>query len=172
MATRKPKVIGPKHVFKMLQKFGVLMVGTYEETGPQPKLRSRPMAVVHLDEDCTLTFATHIDTSKVAQALSPRRGQVSGQSRARFIAASGTFEVRHDPERVRQLWSKDLEVWFDGPDDPAIALMIFRPDEVELWDAAGAKGLKYAFEAARALVTGEKPSRDGDAEQHEVVLLH
>jgi hypothetical protein len=42
--------------------------------------------------------------------------------------------------------------------------MVFHPDEAELWDVSGTRGLKFLFDAARALLTGSTP--DHDREQH------
>jgi general stress protein 26 len=170
MATRK-KLTGKEHVLSVLKSFDTLMVGTYEETGDAPSLHLRPMAVARLEPDGSVCFLTHIATSKVDQALTPRRGQICGQSKRRYLWADGSFELSDDRARIKEMWSAGFEVWFDGPEDPAIVLMIFRPEQVEVWDSAGTKGLKFAFDAARALVTGEKPQRDGDPEQHEVVSL-
>jgi general stress protein 26 len=169
---RRKKPLGPEHVHLLLKKFDTLMVGTYGETGDAPKLHARPMSVACVEDDSSIVFITNIDTEKVDEALSPRRGHVSGQSRRRYLSAIGTFEILKDPERLKQLWSKQFDIWFDGPEDPKAVLMIFHPEEVELWDSSGVKALKYAFQMARALVTGERPDRDDDPEQHERVALH
>jgi general stress protein 26 len=172
MATRRKKQLtGKEHVVDVLKNFDTLMVGTYEETGDEPLLRARPMAVAKVEDDGRIWFMTHIATQKVDQALSPRQGQVCGQSKKRWLAAAGHFELTDDREKIKELWSTGFEVWFDGPEDPAIVLMSFVPESVEIWDNAGTKGIKYAFEMARALLTGEKPSRDGNDEQHERVTI-
>ncbi len=156
----------------VLGDFDTLMVGSYEETGEQPRLRARPMQVAKLDDDCTLYFLTRIDTAKIDEVLSPTRGTVVGQKRSRYIAALGRFEVLKDAAQIKELWSTAFDVWFDGPDDPAVVLMIFHPEQVEIWDSKGLKGVKFVFDMARALVTGERPERDDEPEQHERVELH
>jgi len=172
MATRKSKKTGPEHVHDVLGDFDTLMVGTYEATGEQPRLRARPMAVAKLDEDCTLYFLSRIDTAKVDEALSPTHGTVVGQRRNRYLAAMGRFEVLKDTRKIAALWKASFGIWFEGPDDPSLVLLVFHPEQVEIWDSKGLKGVKYAFEVARALVTGQRPDRDEDPEQHERVELH
>ena len=157
MATRKKQLTGKEHVLSVLKSFDTLMVGTYEETGSDPSLHLRPMSLAKLEADGSACFLTHISTAKVDQALTPRRGQICGQSKRRYVWADGTFELSDDRARIAELWSTAFEVWFDGPEDPGIVLMVFHPETVEVWDSAGAKGIKYAFEAARALITGQKP---------------
>ncbi|MBK7864603.1 MAG: pyridoxamine 5'-phosphate oxidase family protein [Archangiaceae bacterium] len=171
MATRK-KLTGKEHVMSVLKSFDTLMVGTYQETGSSPSLHLRPMAVAKLEDDGSICFLTSIATPKVDEALSPRRGQICGQAKRRHVWADGSFELSDDRERIRSMWSAGFDVWFDGPDDPQIVLMVFHPHDVEVWDNTGAKGIKFAFDAAKALITGEKPQRDDNPEQHERVPMH
>ena len=169
---RRKKTLGPEHVHELLKKFDTLMVGTFQETGEEPRLHARPMSVACVEDDSSVIFLTSVDTEKVDEALSPRRGHISGQSRRRYLSAIGSFEVLKNTERVKELWKPQFSIWFEGPDDPKLVMLVFHPEEVELWDSSGVKGLKYAFQMARALVTGERPDRDADPEQHERVALH
>ncbi|MBL8953642.1 MAG: pyridoxamine 5'-phosphate oxidase family protein [Myxococcaceae bacterium] len=171
MATRTNKKSGPEHVHDVLEDFETLMVGTYEKVGDVPRLRARPMRVAKLDDDNTLYFVTSIDTSKVDEALVPGRGTVVGQRRNRYLSALGRYEVLKDTAMLKDLWNPAFNVWFDGPEDPTCVLMVFHPEEVELWDSKGLKGVKYIFDAAKALITGAEPPRDDDDDQHEVVAL-
>ena len=59
-----------------------------------------------------------------------------------------------------------MDVWFDGPKDPKACAIIFTPGEAELWDNTGIAGLKYLFQAAKSLATGDKPPRTEDPELH------
>jgi hypothetical protein len=50
-------------------------------------------------------------------------------------------------------------VWFpNGKDDPSLALIRVAIDDAEFWDDAGAKGVRYAFEAVKAFVSRTTPS--------------
>ncbi len=158
------------HLYELLRKFPTVMLGTYEQTGEQPSLRARPMAVSGLEQDCTLYFISSIDADKVDEAESVHMGHVFGQSKTRFFSLHGRVSVSQDRGRIRQLWSKANEVWFSGPEDPRVAVIAFCPEEAELWDASGVKGLKFLFKAARAFVGGAPPSKV-ENEQHERISL-
>jgi general stress protein 26 len=157
---------GQKHLYELLKEFPTVMLGTFEQTGQTPSLVARPMSVSQLDPSCKLTFITGIDTSKVDEALRARAAHVIGQSKTRFFTVRGQIRVLQDRARIHELWSKLNDVWFDGPDDPTAALMEFYPEEAELWDVSGTNGLRFVFEAAKALITGqempkEKPGQGG-----------
>jgi hypothetical protein len=59
------------------------------------------------------------------------------------------------------------DLWFDGPDDPTVALMEFVPEEAELWDVSGTNGLRFVFAAAKALATGTELPNEKSGERHE-----
>jgi general stress protein 26 len=158
---------GQHHLYELLKEFPTVMLGTFEQTGTTPSLVARPMSVTKLDPDCKLTFITGIDTAKIDEALHARVGHVIGQSKTRFFTVRGQIRVSQDRARIRELWSKINDVWFDGPDDPTAAIMEFFPEEAELWDVSGANGLRFVFEAAKALVTGKELPNEKSGEQHD-----
>jgi len=161
---------GQHHLYELLKEFPTVMLGTFDQTRATPSLVARPMAVAKLDRDCKLTFITGIDTTKVQEALRARVGHVIGQSKTRFFTVRGQITVSQDRERVRELWSKANEIWFSGPDDPSVVLMEFHPEEAELWDVSGANGLRFVFEAVKAVATGGTPPKAG--ETHDRVTVH
>lgn len=155
------------HLYELLKEFPTVMLGTFEQTGTTPSLVARPMSVSKLEPDCKLTFISGIDTSKVDEALRARVGHVIGQSKTRFFTVRGKIHVSQDRARMRELWSKANDLWFDGPDDPTAAIMEFYPEQAELWDISGANGLRFVFAAAKAAVTGKDMQSESSGEQHE-----
>jgi general stress protein 26 len=156
-----------RQLFELLQEFPTVMLGTYEQTGPAPSLVARPMSVAKLEPDCTLSFITGIDSTKVDEGLRAGGAHVIGQSKTRFFSVRGQVRISQDRARIRELWSKLNDAWFDGPDDPKAALMVFHPEEAELWDVSGTKGLRFVFETAKALITGEALRADQSGERHD-----
>lgn len=151
-----------EHLHQLLQEFSTVMLGTFERSGDESSFIARPMHVARLEADCSMTFLSAIGTDKVDEALRTHAAQVIGQSKTRFFTMRGQVSVSRDRGRVRELWSGMNEIWFDGPDDPRIVLIDFYPEEAELWDASGVNGLRFLFQAAKALVSGKPPT---DAEQ-------
>lgn len=158
---------GQHHLYQLLKEFPTVMLGTFEQTGTTPSLVARPMSVSKLDPDCKLTFITGIDTSKVGEALDTRTAHVIGQSKTQFFTVRGQIRVAQDRARIRELWTKLNDIWFDGPDDPTAALMEFYPEEAEIWDVSGANGLRFVFAAAKALVTGTDLPNEKSGERHD-----
>lgn len=160
---------GRQFLREQLSHFSNVMLVTFGKDGTH-QLHARPMAVAEFDEKSpllTVWFVTHIDSSKVAEVRSEHGAYVIGQSTGRFVSVAGSVDVVRDQERIQKLWSKAFDVWFpDGPKDPNVTLLAFYPETAEVWDSTGVKGIRYMFEAAKALVTGEaidppSPSQDG-----------
>lgn len=169
-ARKLPAQADREHVYELLSDFSTVMLITSEGSGASAKLRARPMNVAALREDSTLTFMTGLDTAKVDEA----RGSVAhvvAQGRTVFVSLSGRAEVVRDRDRIEAAWKPADKVYFpQGKDDPNICLIVFHPEEAELWDVSGAKGLKFLFDAAKSLLTGEAP-RKSDDDTHDVVDL-
>ena len=149
----------------MLSEFPVVLLGTFEQRGELPSLRARPMSVARLDDDCTLYFVSPIETEKVEEAEAIGIAHAFGQSKTQFFSLRGTIEVSQDRRLLTELWSKVNDAWLDGPDDPRASVLILHPEEAELWDVSGTKGLKFMFDAAKALATGTQLHAT-DREQH------
>jgi general stress protein 26 len=156
---------------EVLEQFSVVMLGTFEQTGGQPSLRARPMSIARLEDDCTLYFITGITTDKVDEAMSTGTGHAFGQSTTRYLWLRGQYEISRDRTLLHELWSKANDLWFDGPDDPRAAVMILQPTEAELWDVSGAKGVRFLFESAKALLTGQQMPNEKSGERHDKVQL-
>lgn len=172
VASRKlPAQADREHVHELLADFSTVMLVTSEGTGASMKLRARPMNVASLGEDSTLTFMTGLDTAKVDEARGGSVAHVVAQGSTIFVSLSGRAEVVRDRDRIEAAWKPADKVYFPkGKEDPNICLIVFHPEEAELWDVSGAKGLKFLFDAAKSLLTGEAPRKSAD-DTHDVVDL-
>jgi hypothetical protein len=86
------------------------------------------------------------------------------------VCLNGNAELVFDPAQIKALWKDEYRVWCQGETEPDIVLVRFHAFDAEYWDSAGANGLKYALQAARAYVTGQKvdqkPELKSDLESH------
>lgn len=145
-----------KHVHEILSMMPDVMFLTYEETGPRPVQKGRPLHVTHLDDDGGMWFMVALDSRKVQDLRGFDQAMVTGQHDSRWIELAGTGVIVTDRTRIRQLWNKLHEAWFPlGSDDPNVCLIHFQPHHAEYWDNSGMVGVKYLFEVAKALVTGQ-----------------
>lgn len=152
-------------LIETLRAFDTVMVAT---TGENGTIHGRPMAVAEVDDAGELWFVTAKDSGKVVEVKSDARAVVTGQEGGRYCSVSGRIDVIADRERIRALWTDAWKVWFPlGSEDPNIVLMRMRPEIGEYWDNRGAQGVRYLFEAARALLDGQSAEeRVNDPMQH------
>ncbi|HEX4199481.1 MAG TPA: pyridoxamine 5'-phosphate oxidase family protein [Caulobacteraceae bacterium] len=69
----------------------------------------------------------------------------------------GRLSLSRDPERVKKYWNPVAAAWFpDGRDDPRLALLRFDVIDAQAW-LVEAGPVKFAWEVAKANVTGRQP---------------
>lgn len=156
-----------EHLYEMLKDFDTAMLVTRSADG---RMHARPMAVAELAPNADAYFVTGIDSPKVAEIEADPHVTLTFQSSAQFATISGRVTVVRDRALLDRLWKEAWKVWFPkGKEDPQISLLKFDAEQGELWDNAGTRGVKYAFEAAKAYAKGERPKTDPN--QHRRVDL-
>jgi len=156
-----------RHLYDLLKDFDTAMLVTRSQGG---HMHARPMAVAELTPDADAYFVTGIDSPKVAEIEADPQVTLTFQSPKQYATLCGRVSVVRDRQLLDRLWKEAWKVWFPkGKDDPEISILKFDAEHGELWDNAGAKGMKYAFEAAKAYVKGERPKTDPD--QHKRIDL-
>ena len=145
---------------ELMKDFHVAMLSTHT---PEGGVRSRPLAIADHRADGALYFSTAVESPKVGELEADPRVNVTMQDGRRFISITGTGRVVDDRALVDKLWSESWKIWFPkGKDDPSIRILVVDPSEAAYWDASGAQGLKYAFEMAKAYVSGTRPPSNDD----------
>jgi general stress protein 26 len=157
-----------KHLHDLVKDFDAAMLVTFADGG----MHARPMAVAEINASGSCYFATSIAAPKVDEIAGDPRVLITFQGKTRFATVSGTARIVRDRALVERLWSESWRVWFpDGKDDPTLCLLAVEAHTGELWDSSGLRGIKYAYDAAKAYITGKKPGRDDDPDQHAKVRL-
>ena len=157
-----------EHLQELLHEFDTATVVTRSKASA---LHGRPMAVADVDEAGDVWFISNVDSPKVLEIREDSRGMVALQKSRQFVTMNGHFELVSDRAKVEQLWKEPYRVWFDGEGDPELVLLRFTPDDAEYWDSSGAKGVRYALEAAKAYLSGEKVRPEQDPEAHAKLTL-
>ena len=151
------------HVKEMLHSFDTAMLVTHTSDGG---MRSRPLSIAEDRESGELYFATSLESGKVRELEANAGVNLVLQDGRRFVSLTGYARIVRDRALIDRLWSEPWKVWFpEGKDDPSLCLLVIEPSEATYWDGAGAKGLKYLFEMAKAYVTNTRPDSDDD-ERH------
>jgi general stress protein 26 len=129
----------------LVRQMKVGMLTTLEADG---SLRSRPLQTVEVDAEGRLWFFTeaHSPKSERAEAAGHQVNLSYADPRDEdFASISGTARVVRDPERMRALWTPQLERWFPrGLQDPDLALLEVRIDKAEYWDEPRKENVKIA----------------------------
>lgn len=71
-----------------------------------------------------------------------------------YAVITGHATVSDDRAKIKELWSRADEAWWDSADDPSIRVISVDPDDAELWKGpnrliAGAKMLSAAVTGSR-----------------------
>jgi general stress protein 26 len=128
--------------------------------------RARPMTIVGRD-DARLWFLTSREADWV-QALPDSEYVavvVSDPNGSLYVSLTGRAGFTDDRATLERLWSKPMEAWFDGVDDPKLVALHVDVTEGEYWDGPDS-GLSRAVRGIASVVTGE--GRELMGEQGEV----
>jgi len=118
----------------------------------------RPMAIAEHDEITgELEFSTSLQTEKVEEIDEQPNVAVVLQSKTRYVSLTGIATISNDRQKIKELFNKSWELWYpDGPEQPDIRLIKFAPVKGEYWDMSGTEGLRFVWEAGKALAKGER----------------
>lgn len=160
------------HLLSLLREFDSATLITRARGG---SLHGRPMSVAQVDDDVTLWFITSVTSAKAEEVAEDSRAMATFQSATRFLCLNGNAELSFDRDRIRALWKESYRLWYHGDSDPDIVLVRLTTFDAEYWDRSGFQGVKGAFEAARAYVTGQpieaKPEYSDDVDSHARIKL-
>jgi general stress protein 26 len=143
-----------KHLQELLEGFTTVMLITRDGD----RDHARPMAVAGTEGPTIIWFVTADDSTMVEEICRNSFAAVTAQSKAKYLALSGHAELVRDRAKLDELWSDAWTVRFPkGKNDPSLYLIRLKVDDAEYWDDEGASGIRYVFEAAKAVVMGEAP---------------
>jgi len=143
-----------EHLMSMLKDFDVGILATTTEDS---EIRGRPMALAQVTEGGTVYLATTVSSPKVAEIAENPAVAVLLQDSKRWVSLSGHARVVRDRVLIDKLWSEGWKLWFPkGKTDPDLILIAVDVNEGEYWDNSGMRGIRFAIEAAKAYVKGQK----------------
>jgi general stress protein 26 len=157
-----------RKVSEIAREFSAAMLITHT---PEGRLHARPMSIVKVEPEASLWFATRIQTTKVDELNANHHVLVVMQGTNRNLSVSGRARVVRDQNLAHELWSDGLRLWFRGPDDPELALILVEPEEAEYWVMSGASWATLALEAVKAYVRDEPLRGPEMPGEHEKLLL-
>ena len=153
------EVTGPEAIGRLkelVEDIDFTMLTTQDAAGNRV---SRPMSTRQMDDQGDIWFFTAEHTKKVDEVEADHDVGLaySDAKGMRFVSVAGRARVIHDRDKMEELYSPSLDIWFeDGLDTAGIALLRVTPVECEYWEPAHGK-LATTIAMAKALVTRDTP---------------
>jgi general stress protein 26 len=79
---------------------------------------------------------------------------VADDAHTTYVSLNGGAMVVTDPREILRLWSPVARAWFDGPEDPDLAVVHFDITDGEYWDGPGGR-VGRAVAMLRAALSGD-----------------
>ncbi|WP_371395336.1 pyridoxamine 5'-phosphate oxidase family protein [Fretibacter rubidus] len=154
-----------ENLFEIINDLNIGML--VSENGGE--LRSRPMKAFTDKDTNTIWFLTHTRSAKVLEISQDQDVNLSFAcpKENNYVSVSGKASLSRDAEKIDDMWSDKMAVWFDcEKNDPAVAAICVSPTTAEYWKGEDS-GLKRMWEITKAKVTDTKP----DLGDNETVCL-
>ncbi|MFY2764681.1 pyridoxamine 5'-phosphate oxidase family protein [Arenimonas sp. MALMAid1274] len=120
-----------KKLWKALDSDRTLMLGLDGVEGGH----SRPMTAQVENERSPIWFFGSRDTALV-QKLTPGHRAIaafSAKNHSLFASITGTLHIDQDRAVIDRLWNPFIAAWYEGKDDPKLALLRLDAEHAEIW---------------------------------------
>lgn len=96
---------------------------------------ARPMTGQFEDDRGPIWFFTSIDNGIVKQLGQGERAIATFTSKGHdlFATVHGALTLDNDRAAIDRLWNPFVAAWYDGKDDPKLALLRLDAEEAEIW---------------------------------------
>ncbi len=115
-----------------------------------------PMSTQKVEADGSIWFFSAKDSDRNAEIKQSPETQLlySSTSSQEYLSLYGRSTIVYDLDKARELWTPFVKTWFqEGPKDPNLSLIHFRPSDGFYWDTQHGKVVAFAKMAA-SIVTG------------------
>jgi general stress protein 26 len=141
---------------EMIKAIDLCMLTTVDE---RDDLHSRPMSLNgDVDEEGNLWFFTSSNSHKAGEIERTPNVNVSfvDTGDQQYVSISGTAQLVHDRQKIKELWKPVLKAWFpDGPDQPDVVLLKVKMTKAEYWDGPSST-IAQAVSFVSAIFTGKQ----------------
>jgi general stress protein 26 len=135
-----------------IDKVHMVMLGS-----PDHAHHMQPMAPQSDREDQAIWFYTRTDSDIAKAAASGGSVHLCLVMDDYQACLAGDLHTSHSQEHIDRYWSSMVEAWFpQGKSDPHLTMLCFRPASAAIWASTGST-LKFGWEMAKAITTGEEP---------------
>jgi len=126
---------------------------------------TQPMTANFEDQDCAagrvwIFTANDHDLTRAIDQSNRAIGSFSSKGHDLFASLRGTLQVDNDRATIDRLWSPMVAEWYEGKDDPKMALIRFDIEDAKIWVSTVDGFLKPAINK----LLGREP--DAGAKEH------
>ncbi|MEC5164613.1 general stress protein 26 [Flavobacterium sp. PL11] len=117
---------------------------------------TRPMSAVKVCDQGNIWFFNQKDSEKNKEILNDPKVQLffAHPGKGSYVVVNGDATITTDREKIEELWTPDVKIWFDeGKDDPNISLIKVTPSSAYFWDTDGNRMINI-LKMAASFVTG------------------
>jgi general stress protein 26 len=116
--------------WKTFKEHPVIMLGLAGEAGA-----SRPMTAQFLPESRSWWFFTTKDGELFRRFTEDHHAVATycAKDHGLFACLSGSLTLESDRDLLDRLWNRAIDAWFDGKEDPKLALLRFDGSCAEIW---------------------------------------
>lgn len=120
-------------------------------------LSARPIYTKEVDDHGDMWFLLTKDGDHYKELQEDERVQLfySSTGKSEFLSVYGHADLVDDKERQKELYSDLDKAWFDGPEDPKIAVARVHPKEAYYWDTKHGKVVSL-LKIAQSAITNKK----------------
>ncbi len=104
-----------------------------------------PMTLQQIDKHGDLWFFSSEDSGHFNDIKEDDKVQLlySDEPNQKYISMFGKARHIIDIQKINELWSKELDTWFDGKKDPNLALLQVKIENAFYWDSSGNKLVSF-----------------------------
>lgn len=81
---------------------------------------------------------------------------IVSEDRDFHASIEGALQETRDDARLEEFWNPMTGAWFEGPDDPSLAMLAFDPARASIW-ASTDSTIAFLWETAKASATDTRP---------------
>ena len=142
-------------VWDIIERVGVCMFTTRFAEG----LRARPLEARPDRDGGLIWFVTDLRSAKEHEIeVAHDVGLTFFDSKANaFLSLTARAEVWRDQAKAAEIWKPTDTMWWHGPSDSNVCVLLVTPLTAELWDGPASKAVA-AFEFVKSRLTGAKPN--------------
>lgn len=140
-------------VWKLMEKIDLCMLVSRDGE----KIRARPMSSHPRQAENAVYFLTDARGHKDEEVAQDDHVCLvfQKQNEGKFLAVTGRARVSADRVLIRDLWDKDAEAFWNGPEDPGVRVITVTPDDAQFWE--GPHGVVATVQMVLAAATNAPP---------------